>query len=221
MHHSMPSKSLRSRVLESAASAPSMTRRQGRLLAIALSAASIALAMIVFESIGGLAHSAGRAHALTLLIATGSIALSGVLTWAVLSRGRSSMARAPLALGLAALATPLVVFLWMQLFSGTYAEPFQRVGYRCLSYCLVMSALPMASFMVLKRGVEPRMPAVLGAAVGAACSAWGGSLIDLWCPLTNAPHVLVGHVAPIVIAILIGALVGHFTLGIRAIPKRP
>jgi hypothetical protein len=121
--------------------------------------------------------------------------------------------------GAAAFATPFALFAWMHLFNGTYAEPYSAMGYRCLRYTLLISALPLATFLALRRAVEPRYPAVLGAGAGAACAAWAGALIDLWCPLTNTLHVLVGHVAPLVAATLAGAVLGHFTLGVR--PVRP
>jgi hypothetical protein len=209
--------SLRSRVLAAASAAPSMTRRQGRHAAVVLIAASIALAMTVFEGVGGLEHAAGRPLWITLTIALGWTVLSGVLTWIVLGRRGSTMARRPIVVAVAALAAPLLLFLWMHLFYGTYAEPFQRVGFRCLAYTLGFAALPLASFLVLKRAVEPRYPGVLGAGAGAACAAWAGALVDLWCPLTNPSHVLVGHVAPLVGATLVGAVVGHLTLGVRRV----
>jgi hypothetical protein len=183
-------------------------------------AASIALAMTVFEGVGGLGHTAGRPLWISVTIALGWIALSAVLTWIVLGRAGSTMARRPLVVAVAAVAAPILLFLWMHLFYGTYEEPFQRIGWRCLAYTLGFSALPLASFLVLKRAVEPRHPGVLGAGAGAACAAWAGALVDLWCPLTNPLHVLVGHVAPLVGATLVGAVVGHLTLGVRRVRGR-
>jgi len=78
-----------------------------------------------------------------------------------------------------------------------------------------MSALPMASFLFLRRGIEPRGPWALGAAIGASCGASAGVLVDLWCPLTDTRHVLVGHVLPIVILVIVGTVLGRRVLGVR------
>jgi hypothetical protein len=210
---------LRDRVLAAAAQAPSPTRRQGRTTAGVLSAASIAVAVTVFEGAGGIEHGSGRPLQVTLELAAGWIVVSAILTWLVIDREGSTMARRPLLLLGAALVTPLILFLWMHAFNRTYAEPFERIGYRCLAYTLVISALPLASFLVLRRAIEPRYPGAVGAAAGAACAAWAGALIDLWCPLTNSLHLLVGHVAPTLVAMMAGAIFGRFTLGARSLRK--
>ena len=207
--------SLRARVLAAAQATPVVTRKQGRTAAGVLTAASAAIAVVIFEEIGGIRHGTGRPLSITISLAVGWTAISALLTWLVLGRASSTMARRPALIAAAALAMPFVLFGWMQLFYGSYTEPFQRVGYRCLSYTLVISALPLASFLVLRRAIEPRHPTALGAAAGAACAAWAGALIDLWCPLTNPMHVLVGHVAPLGIAMIAGAILGRFTLGAR------
>jgi hypothetical protein len=185
-----------------------------------LVAASVAIAVMIFETAGGFAHGAGRPLSITMALSAGWIFVSGVLTWLVLGRGHSTMSRRPAVLVGAALGAPFLVFVWMHLFNGAYTDPFQAVGYRCLRYTLMMSALPLASFMLIRRAVEPRYPSLLGAGAGAACAAWSGALVDLWCPLTNTLHVLVGHVAPLVAATAVGAVFGHFTLGVRGRPMQ-
>jgi hypothetical protein len=50
---------------------------------------------------------------------------------------------------------------------------------------------------------------------GAACGAWANVLLLLWCSLSDAPHVVLGHVAPLVLFIVAGGLVGPYTLGGR------
>jgi hypothetical protein len=175
----------------------------------------VALALTIFESIGGLDHGAQRPRAITFALALGWAVIAAALTWVVLGRTGSTMARRPRLVALAVLAAPFALFAWTHLFYGTYAEPFYRIGYRCLAYTLTFSALPLAAFLALKRAVEPRYPSVLGAGAGAACAAWAGGLVDLWCPLTSPLHVLVGHILPVLGAMLVGAAVGHFTLGVR------
>jgi hypothetical protein len=210
---------LKARVMAAAAAIPSPTRPQGRRRAVTLFLASIALALAIFESAGGLAHSTGRPLSITLAIAGGWGLFSAVLSGVVLWRRRSTLGRRPAVLLLSAFATPIVLVAWLHHFQGTYEEPFPRIGWRCLGYTLAMAALPLGSFLALRRGIEPRGPWALGAAIGATCGAWAGMLVDLWCPLTNTPHVLVGHVLPIVILIAVGTALGRALLGVRPLPE--
>jgi hypothetical protein len=210
-----PSSALRARVLDAAAKKNAPTRARGTQMLVVVVVSSIAFATMVFELAGGFDHSAGRPIGLTLALAGGWLVACAALTWLALGRGDSTLPRRPAILVPLAIATPLACFVWMHLFNGTYQEPFERVGFRCLAYTLLVAAVPLLGFLFVRRGIEPRKPAALGAAVGATCGAWGGLVMDMWCPLTNTPHVLVGHVTPLAIATMIGALVGHRVLGLR------
>lgn len=80
-----------------------------------------------------------------------------------------------------------------------------------------MATPPLGSLLAFRRGVEPRNPWALGAGIGAVCGAWASVLVDLWCPLTNLPHVLVGHVLPIVILVALSTVLGRTMLGVALI----
>ena len=211
-----PPADLRARVLAAAAAKPSRTRSAGQRLATIALVASVVLALSVFELSGGSAHASDRDPALTFELAGGWTAFAAVLAWLTLGRGGSTLARRPQLLAPIAFMTPLACFAWMHVFAGTYVEPFERVGYRCLALTLAMAALPLASFLYLRRGVEPRHPSALGAAAGATCGAWAGVLVDIWCPLTNGPHALFGHVLPLAILAGVGAAAGRRLLALRA-----
>jgi hypothetical protein len=113
------------------------------------------------------------------------------------------------------LGTPIALFAWMQVFAGTYVEPFSRLGLRCMGFTLTAAALPLATILLLRRGIEPRRPTALGAAIGVICGAWASVVVAAWCPLTNAMHALVGHVAPVALLGLFGAGVGKWVLGVH------
>jgi hypothetical protein len=211
-------RALRARVLAAAAATPSPTRKQGRVIGIAVLALSPAIAVVLVELEGGLAHGAGRPRGVTTALVGGWLLVSVLLTSLVARRRGSSLTRRSTILTSAAVATPLLLFAWMHAFYGSYDEPFARVGYRCLALTLLIAATPLAGFMFLRRGIEPRHPMAIGSAVGAACGAWAGVVVDLWCPLTNVPHVLFGHVLPLVVLIAGGALIGARFLGIRRLP---
>lgn len=210
-----PSPDLRAKVLAAAAASPARTRASARRSSAVLLVLSFGVALGIFESMGGLEHSSGRPFAITMSLAIGWALASAALTYLALTRAGSTLARPPLLLGAAAFAAPVVMFLWLTSFEGSYVEPYERVGYRCLGMSLAMAALPLATVLVLRRGTEPRRPAAFGAIVGAMCGAWSGVLVDLWCPLTNRAHVLVGHVLPLAVLIGAGALVGARIAGAR------
>jgi hypothetical protein len=205
---------LKARVLAAVAAAPSPTRPEGRRRTVGLLLASLALALAIFEAAGGIEHSVGRPLGITLTISCGWGAFSAALSWIVLWRGRSTLGRSKAVVLLATLATPIVLVAWMHAFHGAYVEPFVRVGWRCLAYTLAMAALPLASLLAWRRGVEPESPW----AIGAVCGAWAAALVDLWCPLTNLPHLLVGHVLPLGFLIVAGTVLGRGMLGVPGLP---
>jgi hypothetical protein len=210
-----PPAALRARVLAAAAATPAPTRREGQRRALVLLGVSVVAAGTVFELAGGLAHSAGRPLGITLAIAGGWMVASALLTWLVVGRGGSTLARPTPWLAIATLLTPVAAFLWLRTFHGTYAEPYERVGHRCLGYTLAIAATPLAAFLRFRRGIEPRRPSALGAAAGAVSGAWAGLVVDLWCPLTAPAHAIVGHALPLVLLIGVGAVLGGRTLGVR------
>lgn len=211
-----PPDALRARILAAAAARPSPTRAQGKRAALVTLVVAVVVAGLVFQLAGGLQHSAMRPLSTTVTIAAGWTLFSALLTWLVLGRGRSTLARRPRLVAAAALVAPLTMFLWLVAFHGTYPETIHKLGLRCLGYTLVMAITPLAAFMRFRRGVEPRLPSALGAGAGAACGAWAGVVVDLWCPLTAPSHVLVGHVLPLVVLVLVGAALGARFLGVRA-----
>jgi hypothetical protein len=205
------SAALRERVLAAAAATPSLTRKQGQRLARVLVGVSIAIALAVFELAGGLAHSRDRPMAVTVRLADGWALASAVLTWIVLGRGRSTLARSPPTLALATLAAPVLLFLWTQV-EGVYVESVACSAWTCLATGLAMAAAPLASFFAVRRGIPLPAPRTAGGAGGAVCGAWAGVLLLLACPSTEPRHVIAGHVAPLLLTIAAGALVGRTVL---------
>jgi hypothetical protein len=209
-----PPSALRARVLAAAAAQPSPTRKDGRRRALVLTAISLAIALGGFEAAGGFGHSASRPIGITIALAAGWAVASLALSIVALRRPGRAMGAPPLVMLGAATLAPFLCFAWMHVWSGAYAEPSPKFGWRCIALTLLFAATPLASFLALRRGVEPRMPSALGAIAGAAAGAWAGVLVDLWCPLTDTAHVLAGHVVPLAVLVAGGALVGHRFLGV-------
>ena len=63
------------------------------------------------------------------------------------------------------------------------------------------------------RHVDPMSPTATGAAFGAGAGLGSALLIDLWCPVSYLPHLLIGHVLPIAVLAAAGAAVGGRILG--------
>lgn len=207
-----PPSSLRDRVLAGAAKHPARTRAQGRLRAIVAYSIATAGALALFQAWGGLEHSKGRPAALTLGIVMGAVLLAALATSVAWWRGRSLVGRpASFLLGTAALL-PIVTFLWMVSFAGHYAEPFQRVGWRCLGMTLFGGSLLLGAVAALRNRTVAVHAPLSGAALGVTAGSWAAVLVDMWCPLTNVPHVLVGHVLPLVILAALGGVMGHRVL---------
>jgi len=203
---------LKTRVLAAAARAPAMTRNQGRAVAAMLTIASLAIALAIFELSGGLSRE--RALSSTIKLADGWALVSAAITWIVVSRGRSSLVRSPFLLALTAALSPILLVAWMRQFDAPGAENHGEIA--CFGFTLAAAATPLASFLGIRAGAEPKSPSTLGAAAGAMSGAWANVVVLLWCPVTEAVHALVGHALPIAMLIAIGATVGSSTLAARS-----
>ena len=82
----------------------------------------------------------------------------------------------------------------------------ERIGLRCLRLSLAVAAAPFAALLAVRRGTDPLQPAVTGAVLGMASGAFAWVLVDLWCPVAYMPHLLLGHVLPIALLAIAGAL---------------
>jgi hypothetical protein len=208
-----PSPEVKRRLLAEIAARPAPVRRQGRRRAVVSYALAIVAAFVVFEGAGGVSHSHGRPLALTLALGAGGalIALAATL---LVARRQSMVGPSQSVLASVTIALPLVVFLWVGSFHGRYDEPSARVGWRCLALTLTCGGVLLAAVIHLRKRSAVRSEAWIGAGLGATMGAWGAALVDLWCPLTNASHVARGHVAPIVILGLVGAVYGRMMLAL-------
>ena len=52
--------------------------------------------------------------------------------------------------------------------------------------------------------------------MGLAAGAWGWVVVDLWCPVAYIPHLLLGHVLPLIVLAGVGALLGRAFLSLRS-----
>src|SRR5271157_1804088 len=156
---------LRERVLSAAAATPSLTRRRSRRIAGLLALLSATLAAALFVAVGGPEHMRDPSLADAVPMARGWTVAAAAFAGLVLVRGRSTVVRTPQLLAAATWASPVVMVLWVPRFDAGHAS----LGDACRGALLglAIAATPLASFLAMRRGAEPRHPQVLGAAAGA------------------------------------------------------
>jgi hypothetical protein len=123
-----------------------------------------------------------------------------------------------------ALGTPVALVLWT-VFSGQIlpelATPATHDNPTCLGLTLAISVLPFLALMQSRRRSNPTHPGATGAALGATAGTWAGVIIDLWCPVATVGHVVVAHIAPILLVAGAGAWLGRALLRLRSgIPRQ-
>ncbi len=211
-----PSSSLRDKVLADAAAHKARTRAEGRRRAALVYAIAALAALPLFFAWGGIDHASDRPLPMTIGIAAGSLLIAVACASVAWWRGSSLVGRSGTALVLVAVLAPIATYVWLVSFHGRYEEPFIRAGYRCLALTLATGAPLLGAALYVRKHTVAVHPVASGAALGAAAGAAGAIMADLWCPLTNSPHVLLGHAFPIVILALFGAMLGRGVLALRA-----
>ncbi len=163
------------------------------------------------------AATAGRPASSGAWIVGGTIALAVAATILVLPSRRSMLSPPRGRLLAVAIGVPVLVGAWLVLWGTTYVDPFMRVGWRCLTLTAATAPWPFLALCRASRRLDPRHPRLTGAALGSAAGAWAAVMAEIWCPLAAAPHVVVGHVLPLVLLVLAGAGFGYRMFGLRRI----
>jgi hypothetical protein len=198
---------LRERVLAAAAASPSLTRRQGRRVAVLGAALSVVLAAILWVALG-------EPWAGGVRVAEGWTIAVGAITWLVVARGRSTLARSPALLRAATWASPVVLVLWLRRFEDGVAAGAGIVA--CVTLTLALAATPLATFLFLRRGAAPHCPGTLGGAAGAMCGAWAQALVLIGHPAPDLVHSVLAHGLPQAALAALGAIAGRRVLGTAA-----
>lgn len=206
----------------------SRTRAQGR--AAAWASAGTAVAVGIFLWSGGprdllhpesVAPEGGVPRSLlqvALQVAAGG-SFAALLLWFLTARGRSMLGRPTNQLIAGAFAAPLGMFLFRVGISAAFEDGVvgwpDRVGVKCLGMSLAMSVSMLTALFAIRWRSDPVHPVATGIALGAAAGTAGSFLTDLWCPVGEPLHVLLGHVVPILICSLIGGVVARRTVELR------
>ncbi len=172
---------------------------------MALAAAAMTAALWIS---GGPAHAGGRPRDVTLWIVGGTAVIAVLATMLALPRARSMLPRSRGELIAAMASVPVLIGLWIGFWHGAYLDPFVRTGARCFALTALTAPWPFAALVRLRRRPDPIHSALTGGGLGAAAGAWSAVMVELWCPLADPNHVALGHVAPLVLLVAVGAFAG-------------
>jgi hypothetical protein len=209
---------LKRRILAATISEPSPTRRQ-RLVGSAIRMASaLAVPLLLFVLVGG-PRVGPRPLWLVAMTALGTSAIAAWALFEAVGRGSSMLGRSRGRLMAAAAIAPVAFLLWKVAASWDVPhmmDPWpSRPGLRCFALTALFAAWPVTALVWEGRGSDPIHPRTLGMALGVASGAAAAALVDLWCPVGHVPHLLTGHLAPILLLGGLGALMGARALGIQ------
>lgn len=211
---------LKERVLAAIQRSPSPVRSTVRREARGALLAGLAVATALFFAAGGVHHALGRP---AWFLGTSSALWAAVALFALRAAWRGGVAFGAgslTSLVVVAVGAPAVLLVA----SLTFAEidpallqlHAEGVELPCFALTLAAAAFPLLGLSRARRASDPMHPVASGAALGVACGAFAGVMVDLWCPVATPRHVLVGHILPIGLLALLGA-----TVGARVIAMRP
>lgn len=196
--------------------APTRGRMRTRNLILLISALVVPLA--IWIDAGG-TRTAPRPLWFVVGTAVGWAVAAGWGLWASLSRQGSMLGPSRRWLTWVVIAIPSVMFAWMliwDLIDQDRLAPWpERVGWKCFNLTLLMGVWPVIALILMRRGSDPVHPGATGAAVGAAVGCSTGVLLDLWCPIADPAHVLLGHILPLLILSVGGLLLGRWLLDLH------
>ena len=211
---------LKALVLDTARATPSATRGSSQAFSWLVLPSSVIVAAALFFAFDGVNHGQGRPLWFYLASSIGWAAVASLSMWGALMRGGSALGRPRTWLLSIAFGTPALLFAMM--FGMAFIHPEitalhpERLGLKCLGLTVAAAAFPLLALAIVRRGSDPVHPITTGAALGAACGASAGVMVELWCPVASPRHVVVGHVVPMIVMALLGAV-----LGARLIAMRP
>jgi hypothetical protein len=195
---------------------PRPTRPESRRRVVGVHAIAILVMLGIFEAAGGAAHGSGRPALLTIVVVA-AVSLVGVAATFLATPSKGSMLERPwwVHLGLVLLA-PVAITVAMTVWHHFYDEPFQRFGWRCMGLTIAMGIALGTAMFAVRRARVIHHPGSTGGALGATAGVWATMLVDVWCPLTNLPHVVVGHALPVLVLGLVGVLAGTKILALKS-----
>jgi hypothetical protein len=216
---------LRAQVIEQSRHVPSPTHMEWVAHRRVATSAVLLVSLSIFAAVGGI-HSGPRPTELLVETALGSTVVTVVAAIVGVRRGRSALGPPRSHLLAVALLTPLLLLALRIGMSASYpgmmvAWP-ERPGLRCLVLSAVLAQPPLIGLLWMRRDSDPVHPRSTAAALGTAAGAFSWMLVDLWCPVSHVPHLLIGHLLPLLLTIAASVLLGNQIVMLRPLkPTRP
>lgn len=211
----------KTRIFAAIDATPAPTRRELLRRQTWLVLAGVAGALSLFWIAGGLRVS-GRPPSFIAWTSLGTACFGGVGMSFLFTRGTRGLRRGWLMLGLATLVPAIAFVLWRYELASLYqsTSPWPpRTGYRCFAMSVATGGILLFATLMAWRHLDPMTPRATGAAFGAGAGLGSALLVDLWCPISYVPHLLIGHVLPIAFLAGVGALVGRRIIGALRGPR--
>jgi hypothetical protein len=211
---------LEARILEAVRrQPPPRTRKQQLALDAVLLIAGFAVAFGVFMLYGGFREYMGhapkpsegptRSPLLIALTFGGTLALAAATFRLGYQRVGSMIGRSRQTLAVMIVGVPVALFLWKvgvsYPFEGAVEWWATRPGLKCFGLSLLMALSILVGMVLTRRSSDPVHPYFTGAALGLAAGSAAAVMADLWCPVGNPEHVLIGHVLPVIVFTILGA----------------
>src|SRR5258708_34915792 len=200
------------RVLQAARSEPSVRGRTVTLNAAVILAPSLAVTVNVVVAAGGMKDDP-RPRPLVLGTLLGWLSLALASPWGALGRGGAMEGRPRRHLVALATAIPAGASAWMGVWAARYhvvaaSLPIGKDAV-CFLLALALSGPALVALAWVRRDIDVKYARATGAAVGATAGAWGSTFLDAHCPSLDLVHLALGHVLPIIVLALVGALFGR------------
>lgn len=203
---------VRARILAAARAPSSMTRGAARRRGALWVALAVATSVGVLWMLGGV-RQAPRPRELVVLTTLGLALIAALVALTTLRRGRSMSGPPPWALVLTTLCGMTAMLVWKHgvssLYDGMVAAWPERPGFRCLRLTLALGVVPLLATLLARRWTVASHPGLAGAAMGATIGLAAMVGVDLWCPVAYLPHLLLGHLLPLMVLAAAGAAVGR------------
>ncbi len=209
---------LKEHVLAAVRRSPSPVRGAVRREALGVLLAGFAVAIALFFAAGGVHHALGR-PAWFLGASSALWAAVALLALRAAWRGGIAFGAGSLtSLAVVVVGAPAVLLLASLAFAEVDPALLRRhvePDLPCFALTLAAAAFPLIGLSRARRSSDPMHPVASGAALAVACGAFAGVMVDLWCPVAEPRHVLVGHILPIGLLAVLGAAVGARVIAMR------
>jgi hypothetical protein len=214
-----PPPDLRARVLSAARAEPVAPRPAGAWRRTLTACAGVSVAFAILVSIGG-PGAYGRPAAYTLVLASLWALVGAAGAWAAVARGPSMLGRPASWRVLVLILTPLALVLTAQVTGALWPPPDKVADMQkhlvCIEFTTLMALGPLVAFTYLRRGSDPVSPRLTGATLGAVSGVIGAVGIELRCSHATFTHIAAGHVLPVALLAIVGALVAGRIVAVRA-----